>query len=869
MESIKTDSKPLVECPSRDTLSEILQGTVADLDFLDTFETHLKSCAQCRFLLDQLSDSVVLEPFQTGGIYADDCKKYRFLDEPLRDGDLGSVNGLPIESELGRGGSGIVFRGFEPELDREIAVKILNNDGHFRSEARFERETRIAAKIRSDYVVSVHSAGKTRDARPYLVMPLVTGQSLKQLLLSQSISESRSVEIVKQISTGLHSLHESGIIHRDIKPANILIDELDGRAKLTDFGLARETLSDSTLTGTNVLCGTPEYMSPEQSKGLDVGIPSDIYSLGVTLYECLTGTTPFRGKILTVLQKHADAEPVSPGRLNTDVSNDLETVCLKAIAKDPGKRYSTAEELAADLQRYLNGEPVRARPISSFEKLLSWSRRNRLLSTSLMLLGVTLLVSSIVTTLLSINSYRNAALAADRAESLQRQTDELTETTENLLKSNTKLRSALDSFFGRFVSDEAFRMQLSTTFRNEMVREMLAYYENYLELHDDDDQLTLDVCDRIATVTSHLLDSGTYIQANQAIIWNLKKLRRMIDSDNTNSAALSLLASVQLQACEIPDEKNYSEDYSDFAERALLNSQLATDIDELNQAAERHRLMAKALILRTDAEINPDERRVQFRDLISQLDLLSENHPEKIGLYRDRSRLRNWLGRLSGPDEKVSLRIESIEILKQLRGIQRKQGRTGYWTDRSIAVGTFFLGMAQMQQRNQVEAEANLNSAKEQLRNLIERTPAFIQIRMDLAEILVQFGHLKLRSDQKEQAIDFFDKAIVEFKHVSQMEDGQSVAIMRRSQTKKLVAMQLIKSDQIQTAHDYVHGSVDAYRSLFLQDRNYYGIPQFVEFEKLLVFAVDHFEKNDEADVAFRYHQELEDFRHERGLDVE
>ena len=456
-------------------------------------------------------------------------------------------------------------------------------------------------------------------------------------------------------------------------------------------------------------------------------------------------------------------------------------------------------------------------------------------------------------------------MAADRAESLQQQTDELTETTENLLESNTKLRSALDSFFGRFVGDEAFRMQLSTTFRNEMVQEMLAYYENYLELHVDDDQLTLDVCERIATVTSHLLDSGTHIQANHAIVWNLKKLRRMIDSDNTNSDALSLLASVQLQACEIPDEKNYDEDYSDFAERALQNSQLAIEIDEFNQEAKRLRLIAKAQLLRADAEINADDRNVQFSDLISQLDLLSEAQPEKLKLYQDRSRLRNWLGRLSGPNEKVSLRIESIEVLKQQRDVQRKQGRTGYWTDRSIAVGTFFLGMAQMQLKNQKAAEANLNSAQEQLRNLIERTPAFIQIRMDLAEILVQVGNVKLRTNQQEEAIDFFDKAIVEFKQVSQMEDGQNYAIARRSQTNKLVAMQLIKSEQIQVAHDYVHRAVDAYRSLFSQDSNYYGPRHFQEFEKLLIFAADHFEQNGDASASSKYRQEAVKLREENA----
>ena len=865
MDTIKTDLEPRLDCPSQETLSQIVLGTVDDLKLLESVDTHLQSCAQCRQLLNELSDSAVLKPFHAGGVYADEDKKYRFLDAPLRDGDLGAVNGLPIESEIGRGGSGIVFQGFEPDLGRRIAIKVLNNDGHIRSEARFERETKIAAKIRSDFVVSVHSAGKTSDDRPYLVMPLIVGESLKELLGRKALSESRSAEIVKQISTGLQSLHDAGIIHRDIKPANILIDDLDSRAKLTDFGLARDTFSDATLTDANILCGTPEYMSPEQTKGLDVDITSDIYSLGVTLYECLTGTTPFRGKILTVLQKHSDAEPVSPRRLNPDVSIDLETVCLKAIAKEPGKRYSTAEELAADLDRYLVGKPVQARPVSSYEKLMSWSRRNRLLSTSLMLLGITLVVSTVVTTLLSINSNRNAALAADRAQSLQEQTDELIKTTESLLDSNGKLRSALDAFFGRFVSDEAFRMQLSTTFRNEMVQQMLDYYSNYLELQVEDDELTLDVCQRIATVTDHLLDTGFNIQADRAIIWNLDKLQSMIESSEPNPDALSLLAHVQLQASEILSYNIHKNDYSDCAERALSNAELAIEIDKSNVSAQRYRLMAKARLLRENSEMDADDKRAEFDAVVSQLDELSLSHPENIGLYSERARVRNWMGKYVAAKEKAALRIESIEILQQLRNIQKQQGLPAHRISRNIAVGTFYLGMAQLQLNEQKQAEASLQSAEEQLRNQISRTPAYIQIRMDLAEVLARFGHFKLQMNEQEQAIDFFKAAIVEFKQVSAMEDGQSNAIIRRSQTNKVIALQLLKSEQTQSAGQYVHRAVDAYRSLFSQDANYFGPRHFQEFEKLLIFAADHFEQNGDASASSKYRQEAVKLRQENA----
>ena len=164
--------------------------------------------------------------------------------------------------------------------------------------------------------------------------------------------------------------------------------------------------------------------------------------------------------------------------------------------------------------------------------------------------------------------------------------------------------------------------------------------------------------------------------------------------------------------------------------------------------------------------------------------------------------------------------------------------------------------MAQLQLNEQKQAEASLQSAEEQLRTQISRTPAYIQIRMDLAEVLARFGHFKLQMNEQEQAIDFFKAAIVEFKQVSEMESEQVNAIIRRSQTNKVIALQLLKSEQAQTAGQYVQRAVDAYRSLFSQDSNYYGPRHFQEFEKLLIFAADHFEQNGDASASSKYRQE-------------
>ena len=429
-----------VDCPTKETLQQLISGTVKDVHLL---ESHLQSCVACRNQLDQLSQSDVLKPFLPDGEFHLDSK-YHFLSPSKRDSDLGSINDLYIEREIGRGGAGIVFQGFDPELSRPVAIKVLSNVGGFRSDARFKRESKVAAKIRNDHVVSVHAIGKTDDGRPYIMMPLISGLSMKEALFQDFFEEHRSVEIAAQIASGLQALHEKGIVHRDVKPANILLDETDGRAKLTDFGLARETLTDESLTQADVLCGTPEYMSPEQSAGQEAVPQSDIYSLGITLYECLTGTTPFRGKPLNVLRQHCHGDPVRPRAINPKLSKDVETICLKAISKEAKKRYLTGGEMADDLNRFLAGEPIRARATPSWEKLYLWSRRNPGIATlSAVTLGL-LLTLAIVASLAAWNFNRsNVQIRAEKNKADQAERRAIQDRTAAI----TALNELVDSLY--------------------------------------------------------------------------------------------------------------------------------------------------------------------------------------------------------------------------------------------------------------------------------------------------------------------------------------------------------------------------------------------------------------------------------------
>jgi serine/threonine protein kinase/Flp pilus assembly protein TadD len=778
------------DCPPDDQLRQLLSGQLP-AEAVEPLTRHADACAACQSRLEQLSADTsmnrwrgLLRPADPGEPTKalDPALQARtrpaaFSDPPVNESLLRRLQagrrrpappappGYEVLGELGHGGMGVVYKARQTALKRLVALKVIATGTWARPEevARFRAEAEAVAQLQHPNIVQIYEIGE-HDGRPFFSLEYVEGGSLAHRLGGTPLPPPQAAELVRTLALAMHAAHQRGIVHRDLKPANILLgnreqgtgNREESRSslfpvpcslfpKIADFGLAKRLDGDSHLTQTGQVVGTPSYMAPEQALGQvrAIGPLADVYALGAILYECLTGRPPFNAAShLETLQQVQWQSPVAPARLQPQVPRDLETICLKCLQKEPHRRYASAQALADDLECFLAGRPILARPASVRERALKWAKRRPAVAALLAALAVALLI------LIGggIWSYVRVSQEANKAK-----------------KRSRIAQGVIDDMYTKVAEEWLADEPEKDPLQKEFLRKAL---DNFQELAAEDDR---DPAIRRETALAH---------------FRMGQLHRTLGQDQEAAAAYRQAIDVQEQLADrFPDEPRYRQDLANSYN--WLGELLRARETSLKEAEQNYR---KALALQ-ESLVQQFPEKMEYRrelartcsnlglvemdtkrlaeagqDYNRAVDLLEDlvrDSPTNAEFAFELARTRTNRGvfhraRNEFPEAERDY-SRAIDLLTTLRRTSRARTAYAY----SLALAYQDRGNLRIRQGRKDEARSDLSQAEVILTRLVEDFPARPRYRKLLAGNYNSLGSVLVAGGRsgKKAAEDSWHKA--------------------------------------------------------------------------------------------------------------